>query len=150
MTTTIQTATPSKPRLYTGYALTTLVILFLVMDACFKFTTSPQVVETQKQLGFPMSLTPGIGVLALICTVLYAVPRLPSSVLCSSPDIWAELSPFISAWIIHSSRTYFFLSTSHSLSGAASGFAIVLFARSSPVSVQLSPLHPKNFSGPAT
>jgi hypothetical protein len=74
MTTTIQTATPSKARLYTGYALSTLVILFLIMDACLKFTANPQVVETQKQLSFPMSLTPGIGVLALICTALYAIP----------------------------------------------------------------------------
>jgi hypothetical protein len=44
------------------------------MDACFKFTTNPQVVATQKQLGFPMSLTPDIGILALICIALYAIP----------------------------------------------------------------------------
>lgn len=74
MTTTIQTASPSKSRFYTGYALTTLAILFLLMDAGMKFTTNPQVVATQKQLGFPMSMTPGIGVLALICTALYAIP----------------------------------------------------------------------------
>lgn len=73
MTVDIQT-TPSKARLYTGYTLTALAILFLLMDACFKFTTAPQVVEAQTQLGFPMHLTPGIGVVALICLALYAIP----------------------------------------------------------------------------
>lgn len=73
MTVDIQT-TPSKARLYTGYTLSALSILFLVMDACIKFTTNPQVVEAQTQLGFPMRLTPGIGLLALVCTALYAIP----------------------------------------------------------------------------
>lgn len=73
MTVDIQT-NPSKTRLYTGYTLTALVILFLLMDACMKFTTNRHVIEAQTQLGFPMRLTPGIGVLALICTALYALP----------------------------------------------------------------------------
>jgi hypothetical protein len=73
MTVDIETA-PSKSRLYTGYAFTTLAILFLLIDACMKFTTNVHVVEAQKQLGFPIQLTPGIGVLALICLVLYAIP----------------------------------------------------------------------------
>ncbi|HTF67132.1 MAG TPA: DoxX family protein, partial [Edaphobacter sp.] len=73
MTVDIQTA-PSKARLYTGYTLTALAILFLLMDAGMKFTTIPQVVETQRQLGFPMHLTPGIGVVALACLALYAIP----------------------------------------------------------------------------
>lgn len=73
MTVDIQT-TPSKARLYTGYTLTALAILFFLMDASMKFTTNPQVIAAQTQLGFPMSLTPGIGVLAIVCTVLYAIP----------------------------------------------------------------------------
>jgi hypothetical protein len=73
MTVDIQT-TPSKARLYTGYTLTALAILFLLMDAGMKFTTSPQVVETQRQLGFPMHLTPGIGVVALVCLAVYVIP----------------------------------------------------------------------------
>lgn len=73
MTVDTQT-TPSKAGLYTGYTLSVLAILFLVMDACMKFTTNIHVVEAQTQLGFPMQMTPGIGVLALACIVLYAVP----------------------------------------------------------------------------
>lgn len=73
MTVALQTA-PSKTRLYTGYVLSTLAILFLVMDACMKFTTNPQVIAAQTQLGWPLRLTPAIGILALICTALYALP----------------------------------------------------------------------------
>lgn len=74
MTVDIQASSPSKARTYTGYTLTILSILFFLMDAGFKFTTSPQVVEAQKQLQFPMQLTPAIGVLALVCIALYAIP----------------------------------------------------------------------------
>ncbi|HEU4637142.1 MAG TPA: DoxX family protein, partial [Edaphobacter sp.] len=70
----VETYAPSKSRIYTGYTLTVLSILFLLMDACIKFTSSPQVAQTIAQLGFPMRLTKAIGVLALACTVLYAVP----------------------------------------------------------------------------
>lgn len=74
MTVDIQT-TPSKSRLYTGYILTALAILFFLMDASMKFfTTNPHVVEAQAQLEFPLRLTPAIGVLALVCTALYAIP----------------------------------------------------------------------------
>jgi hypothetical protein len=74
MTVDIHTETPSKTRLYTGYTFTALALLFLLMDACIKFTTNPHVVEAQTQLGFPMQLIPGIGVLALVCLALYAIP----------------------------------------------------------------------------
>jgi hypothetical protein len=74
MTVELQTATSSKSRLYVGYTFTVLSILFMLMDASFKFTSSPQVVQAQAQLGFPMRLTPAIGVIALVCTALYAIP----------------------------------------------------------------------------
>jgi hypothetical protein len=73
MTVEIQNA-PSKAKFYTGYTFTALSILFLLMDAGIKFTTNPHVVEAQTQLGFPMGLTPAIGVVALVCTALYALP----------------------------------------------------------------------------
>jgi hypothetical protein len=74
MTVGIETYAPSKSRVYTGYTLTILSILFLLVDSAIKFTSSPQVAQTMGQLGFPMRLTAAIGVLALACTALYAVP----------------------------------------------------------------------------
>jgi hypothetical protein len=35
----------------------------------------PAVVEAFGRLGVPLSLAPGIGILALICTAVYVVPR---------------------------------------------------------------------------
>jgi hypothetical protein len=67
-------STPSRTGLYTGYVLSVLAILFLVMDAGMKFTQNPQVIAAQKQLEFPMQITPAIGVLALVCIALYAIP----------------------------------------------------------------------------
>lgn len=71
---TVDIQAPSKARLYTGHTFTALAVLFLLLDAFMKFTTNPHVVETQGQLGFPMRLTPGIGVVELIWIALYLVP----------------------------------------------------------------------------
>jgi hypothetical protein len=67
-------ATSSKTTRYTAYGLTVLFTLFMLMDAGFKFTHSDAVVQANTQLGFPLSLTPAIGVLALILLALYLIP----------------------------------------------------------------------------
>lgn len=74
MTVDIIPSSPSKARLYTGFVLSTLAILFFLMDAAMKFTTNPQVVEAQRQLEIPASLSPVLGVIALVCIALYAIP----------------------------------------------------------------------------
>lgn len=35
----------------------------------------PPVVDASARLGFPMSLSVGVGILLLVCTALYAIPR---------------------------------------------------------------------------
>ncbi|MBS1801391.1 MAG: DoxX family protein [Acidobacteria bacterium] len=67
-------ATPSKAARYTAYAFTALFTLFMLMDAGVKFTHADAVVKANTQLGFPMSLTPAIGVLALVLLILYLIP----------------------------------------------------------------------------
>lgn len=69
-----QTA-PSKTALYTGYVLTTLFTLFMLMDAAVKFTHAAPVIDANNQLGFPLRLLPAIGVLAFILLALYLIPR---------------------------------------------------------------------------
>ena len=64
-----------RARIWTGRVLTTLVTLFLLFDAVEKLLMPPPVVEAATRLGFPMNLIPGVGVLLLVCTVLYVVPR---------------------------------------------------------------------------
>jgi len=53
-----------------------LTVLFLIMDIAFKFIrpVPPQVVQSITQLGLQPSLLTAIGILLLVCTVLYVVP----------------------------------------------------------------------------
>lgn len=65
----------AKGRLWTGRVLTTLTILFLLFDAFGKLAKPVQVTDAFARLGLPISLSTGIGVLLLACTILYAIPR---------------------------------------------------------------------------
>jgi len=58
-----------------GYALSCLVILFMLMDAAMKLMRLPIVLETTVQLGWPTDSAVPLGVLLLMCTVLYGWPR---------------------------------------------------------------------------
>jgi len=65
----------AKLRLWTGRVLSVVAILFLLFDAAGKLMMPSFVVEAFARLGFPVSLGPGVGVVLVVCTVLYAVPR---------------------------------------------------------------------------
>ena len=77
MPASVETAAPSKSRLLTGRILSTLTVLFLIMDIAFKFIRPipPQVTQSMTQLGFQLGLLNAIGILLLVCTVLYVIPR---------------------------------------------------------------------------
>jgi hypothetical protein len=60
----------------TGWILSGLAILFLTMDAAMKLLALPVVIETSAALGFPgESMARLLGIILIVCTVLYAVPR---------------------------------------------------------------------------
>jgi len=65
----------SKPARWTGRVLSGIVILFMVTDALFKFLITPEAVEATAQLGYEQHHFIPMGVLALTCTLLYAIPR---------------------------------------------------------------------------
>jgi hypothetical protein len=75
----MQPSTPASPiskrRLWTGRILSGFAVLFLVFDAVVKFTKIAPVVDSFAQLGYPIGLAPTIGSIALICVVLYVIPR---------------------------------------------------------------------------
>jgi hypothetical protein len=50
-------------------------VLFLVFDAVVKIITIDPVVESFRQLGWPVSLSVAIGVLELLCVAVYVTPR---------------------------------------------------------------------------
>jgi len=65
----------SRTRLWSGHILTSLATLFLLVDGGMKLFKPRVVVESTVQLGYPESSTVGIGIVLLICTILYIVPR---------------------------------------------------------------------------
>lgn len=59
-----------------GWVMSGIVIAFMLMDATMKLLALPVVLETSGELGFvgaPMAR--GLGVLLLVCTLLYLAPR---------------------------------------------------------------------------
>ena len=70
-----QVATPSKAQKWTGYVLSTLVVLFLLMDSVMKLLKLPMVLDASVKLGFPASVVSTIGVILLLCVILYVLPQ---------------------------------------------------------------------------
>ena len=60
---------------WTGRVLSGLVIVFMVFDGVIHVLKPTPVVEAFAQLGYPLAVSVGLGVVELACTVLYAVPR---------------------------------------------------------------------------
>ncbi len=70
------TSSPKKI-LWAGRILSGLAVLFLLFDGIVKLVPLPVVTETMAQLGYADSaaLARGLGVLTLVCTGLYILPR---------------------------------------------------------------------------
>jgi hypothetical protein len=60
---------------WAGLVMSGLVILFLLVDGAMKLVPLDIVVETSAQLGLPAHLARPLGILTLVCTILYAIPR---------------------------------------------------------------------------
>jgi DoxX-like family len=81
MSTFAETAPISKPALWSGRVLSGLVTLFLLLDGGMKLVPLSIVTETMDKIGYGSSetLARSLGVITLVCTILYAVP--PTSIL---------------------------------------------------------------------
>ena len=60
---------------WTGRVLSGLVVAFMAMDITMKLMRLPIVETTGAQLGLPAGLGFTLGVLLLVCTALYVLPR---------------------------------------------------------------------------
>jgi hypothetical protein len=81
MPTIAETAPVSKPALWMGRVLSGLVIVFMLFDGAIKLVPWPVVTETMDRIGYGSSetLARSLGVMTLVCTILYAIP--PTSIL---------------------------------------------------------------------
>jgi len=69
------TETVSKKALWAGRVISALPVLFLLMDGVMKLVKPAIVVETTVKLGHPETVIVPLGIILLVCTVLYAIPR---------------------------------------------------------------------------
>ena len=67
--------TVSTAAYWTGWVITGLVSLFFSFDAIAKILAVAPVVEASAKLGLPSSTTLPIGILLLVCMVIYLVPQ---------------------------------------------------------------------------
>jgi hypothetical protein len=75
MSTELTIGTGSKTLFRVGWALSGLTIVFMLVDAVSKLLLESYVVEATTKIGYPVESIRPIGVIALVCTILYAVPR---------------------------------------------------------------------------
>jgi hypothetical protein len=74
--TTNSRATPrSKWAQWAGWAITGLMVMFLLADALTKLVLEPHVVEATTKIGYPLDAIRPLGIICLVCTILYAIPR---------------------------------------------------------------------------
>jgi hypothetical protein len=70
-----QNAPVSKGRLWTGRIMSALPVLFLLMDGVMKLMKPEFVVKATVQLGYPENVIVGLGIVVLVCVILYIIPR---------------------------------------------------------------------------
>lgn len=66
--------TPKK-LLWTSYILSALPALLLLFSGVMKLVKPPSVMEGFAHLGYDQSVALGIGIVELLCTILYLIPR---------------------------------------------------------------------------
>jgi hypothetical protein len=72
----LQQNTPvSKAALWAGRVLSALVTLLLLLDAIMKIVRVQAAVEGTAKLGYPDNVLVPIGIILLVCVILYAIPR---------------------------------------------------------------------------
>jgi hypothetical protein len=75
MPTVDQTAPISNTAIWAGRLMSGLVIAFLLLDGAMKLIPLDVVIKASEPLGLPGELARTLGVLTLVCTLLYAFPR---------------------------------------------------------------------------
>lgn len=75
MPTEIQERPTPKALFWLSWLLSALFVAFMLFDSAIKLLMIDPVIEAMRDLGYPLGLTRGLGVLQLILVVLYLIPR---------------------------------------------------------------------------
>ena len=71
----MKTPRASQAAFWVGVVVSALPVLALTLSAIMKFVKPAPVVEGFAKLGYDDSLALGLGIVELVCTVLYVVPQ---------------------------------------------------------------------------
>lgn len=66
---------PNKKLLWAGRVITALACLPFLPSAYFKFAMTEEVVQGLEKMGFQSSIAFPLGVVELLCVLLFAIPR---------------------------------------------------------------------------
>lgn len=75
MSTEPKPAPSNKGLFWAGWVVTVLPVPLLVMSGVMKLLKPPMVLEGFEKFGYPEHLLLPIGIIELVCTLLYIVPR---------------------------------------------------------------------------
>ncbi|TWU29277.1 DoxX family protein [Bythopirellula polymerisocia] len=75
MATEIQESTVSKKMLWAGWIVSAIPIALLVMSGVMKLLRPAPLVEGFEHLGWPANLALALGIVELVSTLLYMMPR---------------------------------------------------------------------------
>ena len=64
-----------KKKSWTGRIMSAIALLFLFFDSVIHLVVINPVVESFKQLGYPVELAITLGIIELGCLILYVIPR---------------------------------------------------------------------------
>ena len=70
-----QTLPVSKKRLWAGRIMSALPGLFLLVDGAMKLVKPEPVVKATVELGYAETVILPLGIVLLVCTILYLIPR---------------------------------------------------------------------------
>jgi len=70
-----QTAPVSKPMLWTGRVMSALPVLLVLLGSVMKLMKLAQVIEGFARAGVPERLIVPVGLIELMCVVVYVIPR---------------------------------------------------------------------------
>jgi len=65
----------SRAMIWAGRVLSALPVPLLLFSASMKLSKSAEVVEGFTKYGYPESIIVGLGVVELVCTILYIIPQ---------------------------------------------------------------------------
>lgn len=70
-----QVAPVSKKMLWAGYIASGLPVLMLLFSGILKLAKPADLVKEFERLGYGENLALGIGIVELVCTIIYVIPR---------------------------------------------------------------------------